>query len=139
MIKDVLKYVNHFLHRTKINHPTVNETLLKSALVYQYLYFKHFTDHITIANILENDPDIWLIGLGRCLTIFLERLFGWSNIIKSHAILHDAFGRFYNRYQMDRGYCYALYHSSNYMNKYQVFYIAVLIKLLYELYMKKNH
>ena len=107
MIEDVIKYVNHFLHRTKIEHPNVNETILKSALVYQYLHFKYFTDHLSIGKILENDPDIGLIGPGGCLTWFFEKSLGWNQIMSSHAILHDGFGRFHNQFKMDRGYCYA--------------------------------
>ena len=102
--------INNFFNKTKQEHNQINDVILKSALVYQYLYHKHFGIYISIEHILEkNDGEIGLIGPGNgCITMFLEKLFGWSDIIHSHSIIHDAFGRFYNHYGLDRGYLYML-------------------------------
>jgi len=110
MIQEILKYVKHFLNETKQHHLKTNDVILKSALVYQYLYHKHFNECITIDHVLEiNNGEIGLLGPGNgCITKILERMLGWSNRLHSHSILHDAFGRFYNDYGMDRGYLYLI-------------------------------
>ena len=79
-------------------------------MVYQYLYLNHFDEMISIDKVLElNNNEIGLIGPGNgCLTKFLERLSGWSDILQSHGILHDAFGRFYAHHSLDRGYTYII-------------------------------
>ena len=88
----------------------MNDVILKSALVYQYLYSKHFKLNISIESILiENNYDIGLIGPGNgCITRILERIFNNSIMMRSHSILHDAFGRFYAHHQLDRGYTYVI-------------------------------
>ena len=88
----------------------MNDVILKSALVYQYLYLCNFGTMIPIDDILElNNNEIGLIGPGNgCLTRFLERMFGGSDILHSHSILHDAFGRFYTHHSKDRGYTYVI-------------------------------
>lgn len=108
MIKDIIKYINFFFNETKEQHPNINVVILKSALVYQYLYHKHFQTYISIDDILElNNNEIGLIGPGNgCITCVLERTLGWINIIHTHSILHDGFGRFYNNHYKDRGYTY---------------------------------
>ena len=110
MIQDIIKYVNHFFNETKQQHIQVNDVILKSALVYQYLYFKHFKSILPINNILYlHDYEIGLIGPGNgCITRFLEHTLGWVDILHSHSIMHDAFGRFYDRYSLDRGYLYVI-------------------------------
>ena len=42
MIKEVIKYVNCSFEETKQQHNSVNDVVLKSALVYQYLYHSNF-------------------------------------------------------------------------------------------------
>ena len=63
---------------------------------------------MSIDNILEiNNNEIELIGPGNgCLTWFLEKMLGWIDVMHTHSILHDAFGRFYKCFSLDRGYCY---------------------------------
>ena len=46
-------------------------------------------------------------GSGR-LTRLLEFIFGWSDVFSNHAILHDAFGRFYTRFHDGNGYTYCI-------------------------------
>ena len=109
MIEDAIKYVKFFFDETKQQFIQIDDVILKSALVYQYLYHKHFNVKISISNILHTHRDIGLIGPGNgCLTHFLETIFSPLHIMHSHSILHDAFGRFYNRYSLDRGYTYVI-------------------------------
>ena len=88
----------------------MNDVILKSALVYQRLHLRNFKKYISIDDVLELiDNEIGLIGPGNgCLTWFLERIFGQSDILHSHSILHDAFGRFYTHHSLDRGYTYII-------------------------------
>ena len=110
MIKEVIKCVNYFLEETKQQHNSVNDVILKSALVYQYLYHRNFGVYISVDDVLKlNNNEIDLIGPGNgCLTWSFERIFSRFDILHSHSILHDAFGRFYNHYSLDRGYPYAI-------------------------------
>ena len=109
MMKDIIKYVKYLFKHTKKQYPYINDSILKSAMVYQYLYHKHFNKLITICDILHEHNDIGLIGPGSgCLTYFLEHTLGWIDTLQTHGILHDAYGRFYNSYSLDRGYSYAI-------------------------------
>ena len=110
MISETIKYVKCLFKKTKQQHNNVNDVILKSALVYQYLYLCNFDTMIPINDILElNNNEIGLIGPGNgCLTHFLERIFNKSEILHSHSILHDAFGRFHDHYLKDRGYTYVI-------------------------------
>ena len=110
MISETIEYVNCFFEEIKQQHNSVNDVILKSALVYQYLYLRNFKTHISIDDVLElNDNEIGLIGPGNgCLTHFLEKIFNQSHILHSHSILHDAFGRFYAHHSLDRGYTYVI-------------------------------
>ena len=110
MIKEVIKYVSFFFDETQQQHHNVNDVILKSVLVYQYLYHKHFKTFISVSDILElNNNEIGLLGPGNgCLTWSFERLFSGFDILHSHSILHDAFGRFYDHFRRDRGYTYII-------------------------------
>ena len=110
MISETIEYVNCFFEETKRKHNSVNDVILKSALVYQYLYLCNFDTMILINDILElNNNEIGLIGPGNgCLTWFLEKMLGGSDILHSHSIIHDAFGRFYAHHSLDRGYAYVI-------------------------------
>ena len=113
MIIETIDYVKHHFKTIKQEHNNVNDVILKSALVYQYLYLNNFDTLISIDNILElNNNEIGLIGPGNgYLTQFLERIFNQSDILHSHSILHDAFGRFYAHHQLDRGYTYVIHKN----------------------------
>ena len=110
MIREVIVYVNHSFEYAKKEHNGVNDVILKSALVYQYLHITNFDTYISIDDVLElNDNEIGLIGPGNgCLTHFLQRILGQSAVLHSHSILHDAFGRFYAHHSLDRGYTYVI-------------------------------
>lgn len=121
MISEIIKYVSHSFERTKQEHNSVNDVILKSALAYQYLYIKNFKMNISIDLILKtNYGEIGLIGPGNgCLTSFCERIFKNSEIMHSHSILHDAFGRFREHFHKDRGYMYTINKNKtpNWMKK----------------------
>ncbi len=110
MINEIIKYVNHFFKMTKEQHTQTDDVIIKSVLICQYLYHKHFNIYISVDDILElNNNDIGLIGPGNgCITYVLERNLGWIDVFHSHSILHDVFGRFYDNYSLDRGYTYAI-------------------------------
>lgn len=110
MIKDVIKYVSYFFDETKQQHHRFDDVILKSALVYKYLFHKHFNTYKSVSDILElNNGEIGLLGPGNSyITLLLERTLGWVNVLHSHGILHDAFGRFYNHHSLDRGYTYII-------------------------------
>ena len=93
MISETIEYVNRLIEETKQQHNNVNDVILKSALVYQYLYLNHYDTMLSIDDILElNNNEIGLIGPGNgCLTHFFEKILGQSDILHSHSILHDAF------------------------------------------------
>ena len=117
MIKEVINYVKFFFEETKEIHYETNDVVLKACLVYQFLYVEHFKTYLSINEILQiNNGEIGLIGPGDgCLTWFFERTIGNIEIIHSHSILHDAFGRFYNKYGLGRGYTYVLGKSPKWM------------------------
>ena len=110
MIKETIKYIETFFNETKEKYPNLNDKILKSCLVYQFLYQKHFNADKSIDEILQlNNGEIGLIGPGNgCITWLFERIFSQFDILHSHSILHDAFGRFYDHYSLDRGYPYAI-------------------------------
>ena len=110
MISDTVKYVKCCFKIIKPQYKSVNDVILKSALVYQYLYLNHYDIILSIDEVLElNNNEIGLIAPGNgCLTHILEIIFNRSDILHSHSILHDAFGRFYAHNSLDRGYTYVI-------------------------------
>ena len=104
MIKEIIKYVNYFFNKAKQQYNHINDVVLKSALVYQYLYHKNFNEYISIDNILQlNNGEFGLLGPGNGrITRFLEGMFGQFDVLHSHSIIHDAFGRFYDHFKKDR-------------------------------------
>ena len=110
MISDTIEYVKYCFKIFKPEHKDVDDVILKSALVYQYLYLNHYDIMLPIDDVLElNNNEIGLIGPGNgCLTHIFERIFNRSDISHSHSILHDAFGRFYAHNSLDRGYTYVI-------------------------------
>ena len=99
-ISETIEHINRFFEETKQQHNNVNDVILKSALVYQHLYLRNFNTNISIDDVLElNNNEIGLIGPGYgCLTRLLERIFGHFDMLHSHNILHDAFGRFHDHF-----------------------------------------
>ena len=119
MITNIARYVNYFYLQHQTEFPDIDQAVIKSALVFQYLSFKYLNLKFSIREILElNNYDIGLIGPdhGR-ITKMLERLFRNSNVMHNHSILHDAFGRFYDNYEKGRGYTYALKSAPRIMKR----------------------
>ena len=116
-IDNLLRFVQYSFQEAKEKHPCINDKILKSALVYQYLHCFYFKRDMSMNEILElNDGEIGLLGPGSgCLTWLLEKIFGWIDILNSHSVLHDASGRFYDHHKLGRGYTYAI--SEKYTTK----------------------
>ena len=98
---DVIKYLIDNFAFIKNNYADVYSREIYSALVYQYILNRHGYD-ISIDQILEDEPYIGLLGQKDEFEVFHTISF-----LRLHAILHDAFGRVYTKYKLDRGYCYA--------------------------------
>ena len=109
-INSLLRFIKHSFKDAKEKHPYIDNKILKSALVYQYLNFYYFERDISLNKILElNNGEIGLMGPGNgFITWLFERALGWIDVLNSHSILHDAFGRFYDHYSLGRGYTYAI-------------------------------
>lgn len=106
-----IEHVQNRLDVMKKAHPKIDTQILRSALIYQKLHLTHFNKIIYIQNILdEYDGEIGKIGPGDgCLTnVICEKLFGSINICHMHSAFHDAYGRFYTKYNAGRGYLYAI-------------------------------
>ena len=114
--KEVIKYIKFYSNEN-------TSVIIKSALAYKYLYLKNFGIDFDLAKIIKaTDYNMGLIGPnnGR-LTHILERLFNRFKYSRTHSILHDAYGRFYLYYKLDRGYCYCWPKSSAYMKQSPLF------------------
>lgn len=107
----IIKYIQNHLKVVERLYPEVDIQILRSALVYQKLYKRHFKKYLYIQDILdEYNGEIGKIGPGDgCITNNIcEKMFGSINICHMHSAFHDAYGRFYQKYKLDRGYTYAL-------------------------------
>ena len=116
--KDIIKYLNSIpnLNDGSIQCAT-SVSVLKAAIVYKYLYKFHFNLNKSLADILhEND---YKIGLN--YSRLLDKMLGKYQFFHTHQILHNAYGRFYKQYKIDRGYCYALPKTTTYMKKSKLF------------------
>ena len=103
----VLEYLDSTLSLVQQKYEKyINIQILKSAMIYQYIYFCEFQEVITKENILvEQHGEIGLIGPANgCCTNILEKLFGKFKCCHMHSAFHDAYGRFYSKYKRGRGY-----------------------------------
>ena len=105
-----LNYLKENFRNVKSLNQSIDDQILKSAIIYKLLYFNEFNKLITINEILDlYDGEIGLIGPGNgCFTYILERLFGKIKCCHLHSAFHDAYGRFFMKYQRGRGYCYVI-------------------------------
>ena len=80
------------------------ECMIKSIVIFTYLYEKHYNTGLPdeVYNELIHDG-IGLIGPGD----------GWLTAIL-HRLLHDAYGQFYNKYHHDKGYMYTINEKKTY-------------------------
>ena len=108
--QNTLSYIHYNIIYVSRHFPNVDKNILKSALAYQYLSSIFFPKALSIKEILiENNWEIGLIGPCKSiLTSILEFIYGKSSICRMHSCLHDAYGRFYSRYRLGRGYTYAV-------------------------------
>jgi len=117
MLREIVLYVNMLY--SKYNHledRIIKPCMIKSALCYQFLYKKYFRKNLDLQEIIYcNDLNMGKIGPSD-LT-FETR----SKVMQNHAIFHDAFGRFYNRYGKGRGYCYTFNCESRFLKKSPIF------------------
>ena len=119
----VLEYLNNTFFLVQEKYENINIQILKSAMIYQYIYFCEFQDYITIEKILvEQHGEIGLIGPANgCCTSILEKLFGKFKCCHMHSAFHKAYGRFYSKYRRGRGYCYVLKRTPKWIKKSPIF------------------
>lgn len=107
MIYSALNYVNKNFYDAKINHEMVDPRIIQSCLIYQYLCETLLNKQVELSEIISQEPDMGLIGPGNGkITSILEKCFKGNYTIEIHAIFHDAFGRFYLKYEKGPGYLY---------------------------------
>ena len=87
MIKTIVNYVN-FYYPT-IKNINCSEDIIKTALVYRFLYEHYVKDYITLETIIYK-LDYYPIKSN-------------SLIIRNHLIFHRAFKSFYKHYKAGRG------------------------------------
>ncbi len=122
--KDIIKYLNSIQNFNDGSIQfTTSMSVLKAATVYKYLYKFHFNLNKPLADILhENDYNIGLNSLSNSNTTrFFDKMLGRYQFFHTHLILHNAYGRFYKQYNIDRGYCYVLPKTTKYMKKCKLF------------------
>ena len=107
---DVIEYLTNNFTLIKNDYVDVHSRELCSALVYQYILNRH-GHNISVDQILKDQPYIGLLGQKDEFEIFHTISF-----FRLHAILHDAYGRVYTKYKVDRGYCYA-FNASEFLKK----------------------
>ena len=69
-IGEAINFCNECFTTQKKLHPNTKDETIKSALVYQLLYFDYLNEPISIDEIIDKHPDIGLIGPGSCTIIF---------------------------------------------------------------------
>ena len=87
MIKTIVHYVNFYYPTIKnIKH---TEDIIKTALIYRFLYEHYVKDYISLETIIY-----------KLNTLPIKSN---SSIIKNHLIFHRAFKSFYKHYKAGRG------------------------------------
>lgn len=87
MIKTIVNYVNFYY--PKIINMKYSEDIIKTALIYQFLYEHFVKDYITLETIIYK------------LEYFPIK--SNSSIIRNHLIFNRAFKSFYKHYKAGRG------------------------------------
>ena len=88
MIDSIIEYVRYYYKQIK-NHPPYSEDIIKSALIYRYLYETYLKDTIPLETV------IYYLNT---LPIKSE-----SRVIRNHLIFHRAFKTFRKKYKVGRG------------------------------------
>ena len=98
----VIDYIlKNFQPMKKMKNMDIHSRELCSALAYQFLLLENNIEK-SVEEILSDEPYIGLLGQKDEFELFHEVKF-----LQLHAILHDAYGRVYNKYGFGRGYTYA--------------------------------
>ena len=98
---EVIKHIRKSFPVLKDVHDIASRELC-SAIAYQYILSKH-NIFKNIEEILSDEPYIGLLGQRDEFESFHNIRF-----LRLHAILHDAYGRVYTKYKVDRGYVYCM-------------------------------
>ena len=98
--KTVIAYISECFPHSKIIFDDVPHRELCSALAYQYILREHKIIK-SIQEILAEESFIGLLGPHDEFESFHKVRF-----LRLHAVLHDAYGRVYTKYKVDRGYVY---------------------------------
>ena len=88
MIKSIIEYVK-FYYKVMKNPPPYSEDIIKSALIFRYLYESYIKDTIPLETV------IYYLNT---LPIKSD-----SIVIRNHLIFHRAFKTFYKKYKVGRG------------------------------------
>ena len=100
---DPTKVIDHIAKNfSSLKHLDAHSREVCSALAYKFLLSQNGVEK-TVKEILAEEPYIGLLGQRDEFEVFHEVRF-----LQLHAILHDAYGRVYNKYGFDRGYTYTL-------------------------------
>ena len=104
------EHAQNCLEPSKLLNPSVDTQILRSALIYQKLLAVYLNETVSVAEIVrEHNGEIGKLGFGNGrMTSILEKLFGRFVVFHIHSAFHDAYGRFYKKYRMGRGYTYPL-------------------------------
>ena len=87
MINTIVHYVNFYF--PTLNHLNYSENLIKSALIYRFLYESTFKKHITLETIiykLEN-----------------RSIKSNNSVLNNHLMFYRAFKSFHKQYKLGRG------------------------------------
>ena len=87
MINTTVNYVNFYY--TTLKNLSYSENIIKTALIYRFLYESTFKKHITIETIIYK--------------IDLCSIKSNNRVINNHLIFYKAFKSFYNHYKLGRG------------------------------------
>jgi len=96
----VIRYVSEAFPLAKEMFDDVHHRELCSTLAYQYILRENRISK-SIEEILRDEPFIGLLGQTDEFEVFHRIRF-----LRLHAVLHDAYGRVYTKYGVDRGYIY---------------------------------
>ena len=87
MIKTIVHYVN-FYYPT-IKNLNYSKDIIKTALIYRFLYESTFKKHITLETIIYKIENISIRSNNR--------------VLNNHLMFYRAFKSFYNHYKLGRG------------------------------------
>lgn len=88
MIKSIVEYVQYYYRQLKKPH-TYSEDIIKSALIFRYLYESYIKDTIPLETI------VYYLN-----TVPIK---SESRVIRNHLIFHRAFKTFRKKYKVGRG------------------------------------